>query len=177
MGPHSIVSHGQLHYTDRMSYWQRALNMFYTIFENQQRHMFHLETQNEIARRHFFNLDTLPWLEDIIANNVSLVMTYSHRAIFSPRPALPNMINIGGAHITKPQKLPADIQKFLDGAVHGAIYFSLGTVLRSEHMPSNKMNMFLGTFCVSVIIFHFSLDIFVLNKFVVILIFRCFPKY
>lgn len=162
MAPHSIVSHGFLPYNDRMSFIERTESILYTIYMDQNRQLFHLEKQNSIARNHFKYMGKLPWIEDILLNNISLVMTYSHRAIFSPRPALPNMINIGGAHLTKPKKLPADIQKFLDGAVHGAIYFSLGTVLNSEDMPSDKLNIFLGRFCV--FCFYLFLDIVFLNQ-------------
>lgn len=155
MGPHAIVSHGLLPYNDKMSWYQRIYSVWYTLLEDYKR-IYHLETQNRIARRYFRNLGKLPRIEDILVNNVSLVLTYAHRAIFSPRPALPNQINIGGAHLRKPKKLPADIQKFLDEAVNGAIYFSLGTVLKTEEMPLDQLDIFLGV-CVCVWLFlYFS---------------------
>lgn len=155
IGPHSIVSHGLLPYNDKMTYWNRFLNVFYVLIEDFQRENYHLFAQNTIAKQHFRGLGKLPWIEDIIRDNVSLVLTYSHRAIFSPRPALPNMIDIGGAHLSKPKKLPADIQKFLDEAKNGVIYFSLGTVLKTEEMPLNTLSIFLGKFCVCVFLFLF----------------------
>lgn len=39
---------------------------------------------------------------------------------------MPGIVNIGGAHIKSGKPLPENIQKFLDGAKDGAIYFSLG---------------------------------------------------
>lgn len=156
MGPHAIVSHGLLPYSDKMSVWERFWNIFYTLTDDYLREKYHLGYQNAIAQIHFRGLKKpgkLPWLEDIMRDNVSFVLTYSHRAIFYPRPALPNMINIGGAHLRKPKKLPDLIQNFLDGAVDGAIYISFGTVLKPEQMPLDKLNMFLGRICVSVSLF------------------------
>lgn len=157
MGPHAIVSHGLLPYNDKMSWYERIFSVCYTLFEDYKKDE-HLNMQNIIARKYFRGLGKLPRIEDILENNVSLVLTYAHRAIFSPRPALPNQINIGGAHLRKPKKLPADIQTFLDGAVDGAIYFSLGTVLKTAEMPLDQLNIFLGVcvcgfFCIPVKVF------------------------
>lgn len=59
------------------------------------------------------------------------------------------LINIGGAHLTPPKRLPNELQKFLDESEHGVVYFSLGTVLKSSQLPKEKMQAFLGTnFCV-----------------------------
>jgi glucuronosyltransferase len=46
----------------------------------------------------------------------------------------------------KNNKLPDDIQKFLDGATEGAIYFSMGSTLRSNLMPVEKRNEIMAAF-------------------------------
>lgn len=53
-------------------------------------------------------------------------------------------MSIGGAHIKPVKPLPNNLQKFLDEAKHGVIYFSLGTVLKSSQMPKEKIQAFLG---------------------------------
>jgi glucuronosyltransferase len=39
-----------------------------------------------------------------------------------------------------------DIQEFLDGAQNGAIYFSMGSILRSDTLPKEKIQEILSTF-------------------------------
>jgi glucuronosyltransferase len=39
-----------------------------------------------------------------------------------------------------------DLQKFLDEAKDGVIYFSLGTNVRSDHMSDEKMRVFVEAF-------------------------------
>lgn len=63
-----------------------------------------------------------------------------------PRPMMPGMINIAGAHIKPVKPLPNDIQKFLDGAEHGAIYMSLGSRVQSSMMPKEKIETILKVF-------------------------------
>lgn len=71
-------------------------------------------------------------------------MVYTHRSISYPRPAMPGLVNIGGAHIRQTKALPNDIQQFLDGATDGAIFFSLGTFVRSSSMPKQQLEAFLS---------------------------------
>ena len=42
--------------------------------------------------------------------------------------------------------LDQDLQKYLDEAPYGVIYFSMGSKLRSTSMPESKRNAFLGAF-------------------------------
>lgn len=57
---------------------------------------------------------------------------------------MPGLINIGGAHIKANKPLPDDIQQFLDGASDGAIFFSLGTFVKSSRMPNDHLTAFLS---------------------------------
>lgn len=64
-----------------------------------------------------------------------------------PRPAMPNQINIGGAHLRpQPQPLPETVQRFMDEAEHGAIFMSLGSFVRSADMPEEKAVAILEAF-------------------------------
>lgn len=57
---------------------------------------------------------------------------------------MPGIINIGGSHIKDIKQLPQDIQQFLDEATDGAIFFSLGTFVKSSRMPKDHLVAFLS---------------------------------
>lgn len=160
--PLSHVSHTMLPYTDNMSFTQRWYNCLVSTFEWILRLFIHLPAQNDIAKRHFGHLGPLPSVEEMIAN-VSLVLANSHRSLFHPRPSMPTLINIGGAHILKPKPLPADLQKFIDESKHGVILFSLGTLVPASKIPKEKLNAFLGNFFA--FFFDFTIK-FIRNSFV-----------
>ncbi|ALC40195.1 maker599 [Drosophila busckii] len=70
----------------------------------------------------------------------------SHRGVDVPRPSMPGLINVGGAHIQPAKKLPEEMQGFLDNATHGAVYFSLGSYMKSTDMPPEKLAQLLQAF-------------------------------
>ncbi|XP_055537534.1 UDP-glucosyltransferase 2-like [Wyeomyia smithii] len=80
-----------------------------------------------------------------VRKNVSLVLLNTHFSHGGARPYLQNMVEVGGLQIkTKPDPLPKDIQEWLDGAgEHGAIYFCLGSNLKSSDLPAEKMQIFI----------------------------------
>lgn len=101
--------------------------------------------QTELVKKHFSHLEPLPSIEDL-RKDISIIFVNAHRAISYPRPKMPGLIYIGGAHIKPPKPLPADLQMFIDESEHGVIYFSLGTVVKASKMPLEKLNIFLGMF-------------------------------
>lgn len=74
------------------------------------------------------------------------MLVNSHAPISSTRPIVPRFVEVGGLHIATVQPLPADIKQFLDGAKDGAIFFSLGSNLRSSDMPAKQQEAFIRTF-------------------------------
>lgn len=141
--PYAYVSHNVLTYTDNMSFTERWHNTMVSLYEWIYRRWVHISTQQEIAKRFFSHLGPLPSIDDLI-RNVSVTLTNSHPALFHPRPSMPTLINIGGAHLKKPNKLPNDLQQFLDEAENGVILFNLGTVIQSSGMPKEKLHAFLS---------------------------------
>lgn len=126
-----------------MSFTQRWYNTIFSLSEWIVRRFVHIPWQTKLSEKYFGHLGPLPSLDDI-NKNVSLILINSHRSVLPPRPSMPGMILIGGAHIKPPKPLPSDLQQFLDGAKNGAIYFSFGTYVRSSEMPKEKLKMFLG---------------------------------
>lgn len=142
--PWSHVPHTMLDFSDQMTFYERLYNVALSTMDSiLLRRFMHLPRQTAVAQKYFGNLAPLPSL-DSLSKNISMTLVYTHRAISFPRPAMPGLINIGGAHIKPIQPLPNRIQRFLDEATYGAIYFSLGTFLKSSRMPKDHLTAFLS---------------------------------
>lgn len=141
--PISHVSHTMLTYTDDMNFPQRWFNAFICLYDWILFRFVHAPAQNGIIKEHFGHMGQLPTVDEL-RKNVSIVFVNAHRSITHPRPTMPGLIFIGGAHIKPPKPLPSDLQTFLDQSEHGVIYFSLGTVVNTSKMPKEKLNIFLG---------------------------------
>ncbi|XP_062540705.1 UDP-glucosyltransferase 2-like [Armigeres subalbatus] len=90
-----------------------------------------------------FPSDKYPSYRDV-RKNVSLVLLNTHFSSSGPRPYIPNVIEVGGLQIkNNPDPLPEDIQKWLDEAEHGVIYFCLGSNLKTSDLPPEKLQIFL----------------------------------
>ncbi|KAF2903762.1 hypothetical protein ILUMI_02412 [Ignelater luminosus] len=102
------------------------------------------EAQQLLIKKYFG--ENYPRVEDILRNTSLLFVNTD--TIFHPlRPLLPNVIQIGGGtHLTPPKPLPKDLQKHLDGATNGFIYFSLGNNVKSELLSENTRKVLLETF-------------------------------
>lgn len=142
--PWSHVPHSMNDFSDDMTFSERFYNMVLSIFDSIYiRRFIHLPNQMAVAQKHFSKFTTLPSL-DTLSKQISMTLVYTHRSISYPRPSMPGLINIGGAHIQPTKQLPIDIQQFLDEATHGAIFFSLGTFVKSSQMPKGHLTAFLS---------------------------------
>ncbi|KAH8348067.1 hypothetical protein KR084_003641, partial [Drosophila pseudotakahashii] len=146
ISPWSFVPHGFMPYTDRMSLWERIGNVAISGAEDLLREFSYYPQQNAILEKHFANLlDRVPTVKEL-ERNISVILLNNYVPLISPRPISFNMIPVGGLHIQPAKDLPANLQKFLDDASHGAIYFSLGSQVRSADMPPEKLKIFLDVF-------------------------------
>ncbi|XP_052861215.1 UDP-glucosyltransferase 2-like [Anopheles cruzii] len=114
-----------------------------------------LENAVSAASAHFqaayyernFPSDRYPPYADV-RKNASLVLLNTHFSQTMARPYLPNVVEVGGLQIKpKPDPLPEDIREWLDGAgEYGAVYFCLGSNLKSVDLPPAKLDAILKTF-------------------------------
>lgn len=141
--PSSHVTHTFLTYTDKMNFFERWYNTAIIHYDWFLRQVIDYPLQNWVIRKNFAHFDSLPSVSEL-RKNISLTFVNAHRSITYPRPSMPGLIYIGGAHIKPPKPLPIDLQQFIDNAEDGVIYFSLGTVVKSSKMPKEKLNAFLG---------------------------------
>nr|XP_017087342.2 UDP-glycosyltransferase UGT5-like [Drosophila bipectinata] len=146
ISPWSYVPHLNVPYTDRMTLWERIENVVMCATEEMVRKYSHYPQQDAILKKHFSKLlDRVPSIREL-ERNVSAILMNGFMPLTSPRPLAYNMILVGGIHIQKPKALPDSLKNFLDGATYGAIYFSLGSQVRSAELPPEKLKIFLDVF-------------------------------
>ncbi|XP_030764393.1 UDP-glucuronosyltransferase 2C1-like isoform X3 [Sitophilus oryzae] len=123
-----------------MTFFERIINLFYHLFEYLYNQFLYFPMCNEVLQKAF------PGAPDakVLFKNASLVLLNSHTSLYPAHPLVPNMVEIGGYHVDPPKKLPKDLQEFLDNAKDGAIYFSMGSNLKSKLMPAERKKMILN---------------------------------
>lgn len=142
--PMSYIPHGQVKFSDRMSFFQRVGNVLMYLSESAFMDWYYMAQQAKLYNGIF--PDPKPTLNEL-HKNVSLVLLNNHFSLHFPRPYVPNMIEVGGLQINRtPKKLPTDLQMILDEAEHGVIYFSLGTNIKSKHISAEKQLQILNVF-------------------------------
>lgn len=133
---------GLNHLTNRMSFFERVENTVFYMYNKLFYYLISFPSQNRLLHKYF---PEAPDLTDI-AYNVSLVLLNTDPSVHEPIPKVPSMKDIGGFHIRKPKPLPEDLQKILDTAKHGVIFFSLGSNVKSKDMPKEKRDFILRKF-------------------------------
>uniref|UniRef100_A0AAG5DRT7 UDP-glycosyltransferases domain-containing protein n=1 Tax=Anopheles atroparvus TaxID=41427 RepID=A0AAG5DRT7_ANOAO len=81
-----------------------------------------------------------------LMQRVDFLMINAEPSLGYVRPILPNTVQLGFMHIQPPKALPADLQAYLDRSEHGVVYFSLGTLIRSDSLNQRNLNLFLEVF-------------------------------
>lgn len=125
-------------YSDRMSFSQRLMNWIQNTLED----IYCILVTHPSQQKYLdlFPKKNVPSITEL-KRNVSLVLLNNHVTFGFPRPYPPNMIEVGGLHIDRsPQKLPENLQRFLDNAKEGAVFLSMGSNLKFSDMPEDKRN-------------------------------------
>ncbi|KAI5632276.1 UDP-glucoronosyl and UDP-glucosyl transferase domain-containing protein [Phthorimaea operculella] len=125
-------------FTAPMSFYERVVNTFTFIMMKIDAFL----EESEIAARYETNFGplaaargvTLPPHKNALYN-ISVVLVNSHPSIAPALSLPPNVVDIGGYHIDKPQPLPQDVQKILDSSPQGVVYFSMGSVIKGHQLP------------------------------------------
>lgn len=142
--PLSYVPHVMLPFTDEMNFLERFANTLLYIFETYMFNIVYFPEHITIYNRAFPS--PKPALNSI-RTNVSLVLLNTDYTLNYPRPYMTNMIEVGGLHVNlNRQKLPENIQNFLDTAPNGAIYFSMGSNIQSASLPIEKRLAIINVF-------------------------------
>ncbi|VVC35879.1 UDP-glucuronosyl/UDP-glucosyltransferase [Cinara cedri] len=119
------------------TFWDRLLNSYDYVLANTLRWWYDRRA-TEIGRQ-YFGEDAPDGYA--LLQKMALVFVNSHFTFHSPRPWTPNLIEIGGIHVTDPKPLPEDIQQFIDDAPDdGVIYFSFGSTVKMDSLPTRMQN-------------------------------------
>lgn len=130
--------------TNRMTFVERLHNQYEAVIELIHRHWIHLPAMQKLYQKYFPNAKKT-MVE--VMDSFSLVLLGQHFSLSYPRPYMPNMIEVGGLHIShKPKPLPEDIKKFIEESKHGVIYFSMGSNVKSKDLPLETRETLLKTF-------------------------------
>lgn len=105
----SYIPHHFLAHTDRMSFSERIANTAYQASAKWAYHFLMDMPTQRIARRYFG--DSLPPLADI-ARNTSLLLLNTHFSMNQPRPLVPQIVEVGGLHLSPPAPLPKVLSYF-----------------------------------------------------------------
>ncbi|XP_069676580.1 UDP-glucosyltransferase 2-like [Periplaneta americana] len=133
-----------LEHSESMNFVQRIRNFIMNCWMMFFYEFSYVPIQGYIARKYF--QENLPSLWEI-RKNFSLLFTNNVLGLDVSRPLPPNVIPIGGSHIaTTSHPLPTDLQLFLNGAKEGFIYFSFGTLVRSDSLSEQTIRTFVDAF-------------------------------
>ncbi|XP_017483841.1 PREDICTED: UDP-glucuronosyltransferase 2B14-like [Rhagoletis zephyria] len=144
--PWSYVLTEFLPFSDRMNFLERAVNSFCSLRLDLFREFEYFPAMDALVQKYFGHLPIKFPSVSAMEKNHSAMVINSYAPLSNAMPKMDNMVYIGGLHIYPTKPLPTDLQKFLDDAEHGAIYFSFGTQVKSKDMPAEKLDIFLNVF-------------------------------
>lgn len=130
-----------LPYDHPLSFKERFITFFAYVVERYIRGLV-LAHHDELLKKYFGA--ATPGLVDLTSARTKLVLSNLNLALGTLRPYVPAMVAFGGGvHIEPPKPLPGDLQKFLDNAKEGVVYFSFGSHISSRDMSEERRRLLL----------------------------------
>ncbi|XP_044737022.1 UDP-glycosyltransferase UGT5-like [Chrysoperla carnea] len=128
---------------DKMSFGERFINFYVHLYQIW--HRIYITTPKVLnVMKEFYGPDADYSLD--LDKQISLFLMNMDPVLGYPRPLTPNTIPIGGLHIKLKGSLPKDVKEFLDNAKEGAIFFSMGSNIRSDILDKSKREALLNAF-------------------------------
>ncbi|KAH8383542.1 hypothetical protein KR009_009258, partial [Drosophila setifemur] len=119
-------------------------NWIYITEEKLLEHLVFQPTQERIFRQ-FFGYSAQKMKE--LRSKFSVILINTHFSIGRVRANVPNIIEVGGIHLSEPMEpCDEDLQRFLDEAEHGVIFFSIGLDLLIRHLPDTVQQPLMQSF-------------------------------
>ncbi|KAK4883758.1 hypothetical protein RN001_000029 [Aquatica leii] len=154
----SYMPHFLTMYSNKMTFFERTLNLIYTYFDIMHNAYVSLPYQHQIASN-AFNASLPDFVE--IYKQFSLFLINADVVIDYPTPLLPNIVLVGGLQIQPLKPLPQDLENVFNNAEHGVIFFSLGTIINSNMFTDEDINAFLNVFSKlqEVVVWKFNVNV------------------
>ncbi|KAJ8912888.1 hypothetical protein NQ315_011211 [Exocentrus adspersus] len=130
--------------TRDMSFRERLMSCLYSVYVRAWYHLVVLPREDRSIKKYLG--EDLPYIGDI-ERNISVLLLNRNPVFHRVLPVVPAVVELGGISLnrTKPP-LAKDLQKFLDESKQGAIYFSLGSNLKSIYLPNSTLSLLLEVF-------------------------------
>ncbi|XP_062124374.1 UDP-glucosyltransferase 2 [Drosophila sulfurigaster albostrigata] len=126
-------------YSNGISMFDRFTNWVYITEEWLIDSMVFLPKQVHLYK-HFFNRPAESLYE--IRHNFSLMLINHHFSLGRARSNVPNVIEIAGMHMNAfIEDLEPELQRFMDEAVDGVIYFSMGLEIVNKWLPPHMLKI------------------------------------
>ncbi|KAL0278210.1 UNVERIFIED_CONTAM: hypothetical protein PYX00_000095 [Menopon gallinae] len=137
--PNQYVPHSNY----AMDFWMRVKNTLFTAY-TRLGHYFYSERPSDAVAKKYLGR-SVPDLSDLVKNS-SLLFINSHFSMIGSRPFSPNVVEVGGLHISDPKPLPPDLKKILDEAKEGVIVVSFGSLIRPDSFSKEILRAFVENF-------------------------------
>nr|AAY54840.1 IP11703p [Drosophila melanogaster] len=124
-----------LGYSRSNSLLSKIYNWVHITEEKLLKHLIFRPSQLRIFKK-FFNFSEQKFYN--MREKYSVILVNNHISMGRVRSNVPNIIEVGGLHLTEPAE-PCDskLQKFMDDAEHGVIYFSMGQEIMVQFLPED----------------------------------------
>ncbi|XP_012232546.2 UDP-glycosyltransferase UGT5-like [Linepithema humile] len=128
---------------ENMNLWERFVNLYSSLYQIYWYWYELIPAHEKISRKHFG--DSVPPVHQLISN-ITLLLSNFHPFIY-PRANIPAIIPISGYRpVSQKEGLPQDLEKILNDAKQGYVYFSLGSNIKSNTLSDERRNMLLRAF-------------------------------
>uniref|UniRef100_A0A1B6FW12 UDP-glucuronosyltransferase n=1 Tax=Cuerna arida TaxID=1464854 RepID=A0A1B6FW12_9HEMI len=132
-------------FSDQMTLYERFLNAYSVLSSLHYYYYKHLPIQESFVKSAFKDPSMPPLLDMLL--NISLIVTNVNPYVHYSQPNTPNVIPIGGIHLSSERKpLPEAMKQFLDDAKEGVIYLSLGSLVPENTLPQEFFDNFINAF-------------------------------
>ncbi|VVD02864.1 unnamed protein product [Leptidea sinapis] len=81
-------------------------------------------------------LGDVPPLEEI-AKDIKLLLVYNNFVLTGSDIYPSNIISVSGYHVPEAKEVTGDLKSFIEGATHGVIYISFGSLVKTSSLPDN----------------------------------------
>jgi len=125
----------QIGYSRDHSILSRIYNWIHINEERLMEHLVILPAQLQVFKK-FFGYSDQKFYE--LRNRFSVILVNNHFSLGRVRSNVPNLIEVGGLHLSEsPEPCDKELQKFMDDAENGVIYFSMGLDILVKFLPEN----------------------------------------